>query len=1329
MAAAVDERQAQSSVKDLLREEIVRAGWLAEGTKLAGFLQSFSSRLRNKWSNQDDWDSPLISSDLSLGSVEFIDLGEPVSPRILARAVQEILEDSENWQSLKSNPAFRATTQEAWRQAFEALTALRYDRSPSQAADHLDLALKALLSQDSTDQDQTTQAFPDVLKSELQNVRQAAHAAEGEWEKLSLAELGKTLESRIATLSVKKNAAGQNNVTWTDQDESLLKNLESVNKDWEDWQTTLREDRTEIVQDSLLEFSFVGKQRINNQAFQGVFLEHSPGFSPKEFAAVVAAATTYWLSLFNDDTTKTGPQYYFEISVLAAYRNFTQDLTAKKDSHQSGVTALQQKLELALEKTAADFTPSAAPVDAGGGDSASDDGSATTAQTKAETQTTDAPPSASTPTDLDRRTRQENRWRRLLERLANIERDLSSAATSEELTTWLGSVRSWAEDSLGVSGNLSTFSNIIGQISSLSVESWADDRDADEVDSILDTFAELLEAAAAFVSATPSDLTPGAAAKKAQEMAEERLAQTEPGADADSQSATDSTSKTSPADQLRAQLKDTTQLLHAQATLVGAATKMLEAELLQIPGMTPERLSEFFDENREQISHQLWTQYLAVINDKSTVTLDTATLARLAFGTSSFFLEKFRMESGLRGALGPADLTAAWNQELTPEIEEILRQVAQSYGYETIDDLWVDLFQTTDREAARQRFLDAAYQASVLNASSIEAHTRTLVSEFLGTQADNSLIERVLSTLGTDQTGLNAFLMSRPPDTLTDRQKQAWRELNQLLKTSETRPLTPEEERKFAALLVEVQPALQLYAGLRTQLSVLRQGVGQFQGFLSEASRFSTVEQRLTQGNAAYVPLIPVQFSQPGPILSLQQRIEKTEIQTVRRTGLSRHNLAIESALAFSLAQNGIANADFEAAYQSLIAAQLAEAGISQMSQDLASWQMRAHPPDRNGKAALNDLTSQIAGTGDMQSAAGSLAKTVSTVQRLKKIAIIGGGVVLGGAAGVVVLKALQATEWLWRPILNIAQFFSGGGSAVGSTIAGSGAAGAGSAVAKAAVSGGKEAASGLWINTSATVKSVASQTGAGITSFGSTVGGAYVAITTTAKTSAFIIAGGILAPLFTIFIMTFIVWAVIGNSLNDYGGLSLARSRRFGISGCWPTTGRITSMRTYQGGGPHAVSPRGTAIDIGAGSNENYPEIFSPFAGRVETFTGGFNDGYGTYVRVYNEQFDLIFAHMSLIEIPDGQTSVLAGEYLGLVGSTGRSSGNHLHYELIDSKNRGLEIFDVTPVGEIDMYYLKPVKPEDCGLASPSPTPALIIEPGTPGLIDPEDLLEGLTE
>lgn len=78
---------------------------------------------------------------------------------------------------------------------------------------------------------------------------------------------------------------------------------------------------------------------------------------------------------------------------------------------------------------------------------------------------------------------------------------------------------------------------------------------------------------------------------------------------------------------------------------------------------------------------------------------------------------------------------------------------------------------------------------------------------------------------------------------------------------------------------------------------------------------------------------------------------------------------------------------------------------------------------------------------------------------------------------------------------------------------------------------------------------------------------------------------------------------------------------------------------------------------------------IYAANGGRV-IFAGRSNWGYGNAVVISHGPFTTLYGHMSSVNVSCGQI-VGTGQLIGLVGSTGNSSGPHLHFEILYGNTR----------------------------------------------------------
>jgi hypothetical protein len=102
-----------------------------------------------------------------------------------------------------------------------------------------------------------------------------------------------------------------------------------------------------------------------------------------------------------------------------------------------------------------------------------------------------------------------------------------------------------------------------------------------------------------------------------------------------------------------------------------------------------------------------------------------------------------------------------------------------------------------------------------------------------------------------------------------------------------------------------------------------------------------------------------------------------------------------------------------------------------------------------------------------------------------------------------------------------------------------------------------------------------------------------------------------------------------------------------------WPTASHTLSGNDYWSG--HL------GIDIAGFLGDG---IFAADAG-VVVFAGWANGGYGYMVMIdHGNGYQTLYAHMSVVDAVCGE-SVYSGSYIGAIGSTGNSTGPHLHFEV----------------------------------------------------------------
>ncbi len=115
-----------------------------------------------------------------------------------------------------------------------------------------------------------------------------------------------------------------------------------------------------------------------------------------------------------------------------------------------------------------------------------------------------------------------------------------------------------------------------------------------------------------------------------------------------------------------------------------------------------------------------------------------------------------------------------------------------------------------------------------------------------------------------------------------------------------------------------------------------------------------------------------------------------------------------------------------------------------------------------------------------------------------------------------------------------------------------------------------------------------------------------------------------------------------------------------------WPVVGTISSHYGYRTHPITGVYSMHNGLDIAA---DKGTEIIAAYAGEVTS--AGYSSSYGYYVIISHDQsMKTLYAHCSKLLVNEGDM-VEKGDKIALVGSTGRATGPHLHFEVRVSNYR----------------------------------------------------------
>jgi murein DD-endopeptidase MepM/ murein hydrolase activator NlpD len=150
----------------------------------------------------------------------------------------------------------------------------------------------------------------------------------------------------------------------------------------------------------------------------------------------------------------------------------------------------------------------------------------------------------------------------------------------------------------------------------------------------------------------------------------------------------------------------------------------------------------------------------------------------------------------------------------------------------------------------------------------------------------------------------------------------------------------------------------------------------------------------------------------------------------------------------------------------------------------------------------------------------------------------------------------------------------------------------------------------------------------------------------------------GRLGPRSTAALRRFQAWAGLGaDGLAGPGTLAAARRA--------PHRSPLRFLAPVGGAPTDGFGPRGGAFHTGLDYPKAHGEGVAAAGRGCVSFAGWDSGGYGKLV-VIRHRLGMTswYAHLSRISVPRGRC-VVAGSRIGLVGSSGRSTGPHLHFEL----------------------------------------------------------------
>jgi murein DD-endopeptidase MepM/ murein hydrolase activator NlpD len=137
----------------------------------------------------------------------------------------------------------------------------------------------------------------------------------------------------------------------------------------------------------------------------------------------------------------------------------------------------------------------------------------------------------------------------------------------------------------------------------------------------------------------------------------------------------------------------------------------------------------------------------------------------------------------------------------------------------------------------------------------------------------------------------------------------------------------------------------------------------------------------------------------------------------------------------------------------------------------------------------------------------------------------------------------------------------------------------------------------------------------------------------------------------------------------NSYGEINDLMKNKELLLAATPAIQPVSNkdLNRIASGFGYRIDPIYKTVKLHAGLDFAAPQgtpIYATANGRI-TIAGNTGDGYGNHVVInHGYGYETLYGHMSRVKVRAGQ-QVKRGEVIGWVGSTGKSTGPHCHYEV----------------------------------------------------------------